>query len=188
MLRKLVIVVGFLMVTLIGGYYVTVQGLSYEISGYRAYHEQLDEQHLRELNSRFENAYDATEGELRRFALNNTAFELDFAMRKNGLKNPNSILDGKKGHCKMYSYLMAASFNQLAKRNGIKANCRIAIGHVFLYGVNLHQFSNSSFFANHDFCVITGKEGAQAADAILYDYFGVDHIRIRTPLLACGKP
>ncbi|HEX8659351.1 MAG TPA: hypothetical protein VF690_17565 [Hymenobacter sp.] len=161
------------------GYYVTVNGLSYEVSGYRLYNEQLNKQHLQEISNRFDYAHDANEQGLRRFALSNTASELDFAMRKNGMKNPNSILDSKKGHCMMYSYVMASSYNQLAKLKKIKASCRVAYGHVFLYNVNLHQFFNSAFFRDHDFCVIRDSNGVHVADAILFDYFLIDYIRLR---------
>ena len=178
MKRAIAIVIGVLIVLTVG-YKVAVRGLSYEVSGYRTYDEQLDKQHLHEMNYRFDYAYDANEKDLRRFAMNNTTFELDFAMRKSGMTNPNSILDGKQGHCKMYSCVMASTFNQLAKLKKLEASCRVAYGHVFLYGVNLHQFFSSGFFRDHDFCVIKDKSGVHAADALMYDYFMIDQIRVR---------
>ncbi|MBD2766757.1 hypothetical protein IC235_02490 [Hymenobacter sp. BT664] len=167
------------LILIVIGYFVTVNGLSYEVSGYRPYNEQLDKAHLREMSNRFDDAYAANEQDLRRFALRNTALELDFAMRKNAMKNPNSILDSKIGHCMMYSYVMASTYNQLAKLKKIKGSCRVAYGHVFLYNVNLHQFFSSTFFRDHDFCVISDDSGVYVADAILFDYLLIDDIRLR---------
>ncbi|UOQ69031.1 hypothetical protein [Hymenobacter volaticus] len=67
----------------------------------------------------------------------------------------------------------------MAKQRNWPATCRVAYGHIYLYGVNLHQFVGGAFFQDHDFCVFTEEQGTYAADAVLYDYFLVKRIRLR---------
>lgn len=179
LMKKMLVGLGVCFFLLIAGSYVVVNGISFKVAGYRSFNKRLDDAHLREMEGRFDYAYDTNEGQLRQFALRNTAFELDFDMHTNALQNPNAILDRKSGHCKTYSYVVAATYNQMAKRKNIKGSCRVAYGYVYLYGVNLHQFFKSSFFRNHDFCVITDRNGVRAADAILFDYALIDQIRLR---------
>ena len=178
-MKKVIIVLGVLTVAVMAAFFMVAHGLSYRVAGYRDYNQRLDGQHFREIQGRFDYAYDATSSDLRRFTLKNTAAELSFDMHPNALQNPNAILERKNGHCKMYSFVMASSYNQLAKTKKIDGHCRVAYGYVYLYGVNLHQFSNTAFFRDHDFCVIRDKSGVHAADALMYDYFMVDKIRLR---------
>ena len=178
-MKRIIAISAGLLVLSITGYKAFERGLSYKLIGYRDYTQQLDKKHLNQINYRFGYAYDATEKDLLRFVLGNTSGVLNFDMHTNTLQNPNAILDRKSGHCKMYSYVMASTYNQLAKLNKISGNCRVAYGHVYLYGVNLHQFFSSSFFRDHDFCVVKNKSGVHAVDAILYDYLMIDQIRLR---------
>ena len=178
-MKKVIAFLALLLVLIIAGYKVVEHGVSYKLIGYRDYNQQLNKKYLNQINYRFGYAYDANEKDLLRFVLDNTSGVLDFDMHTNALKNPNAILDRKSGHCKMYSYVMASSYNQLAKLNKISGNCRVAYGYVYLYGVNLHQFFSSSFFRDHDFCVIKDNSGVHAIDAILYDYLMIDQIRLR---------
>ena len=178
MKKALAISIAFLILCIIG-YKVVVHGVSYKLIGYRNYNQQLNKKHLSQINYQFGYAYDATEKDLLRFVLENTSGVLDFDMHKNALQNPNAILDRKSGHCKMYSFVMASTYNQLAKLHNISGNCRVAYGHVYLYGVNLHQFFSGSFFRDHDFNVIKDNSGVHAVDAILHDYLWIDQIRLR---------
>jgi hypothetical protein len=179
MIKKGVVVVGVLLVLLVVSYYILARGISYEITGYRKYSQQLDGNHLGKIESNFEYIYGTNPNDLRAFALNNTASELEFEMHRNALIDPNAILDRKTGHCKMYSYVLASTYNQLAKKCRSHSSCRVAYGHVYFYGINLHQFFTSSFFKDHDFCVIKDKNGVSAADAILFDYLSIDRVRLR---------
>jgi len=178
-MKKVLAISIALLVLFIIGYQVLERGISYKIIGYRDYNQKLDKKHLNQLNYQFGYAYDATEKDLLQFVLGITSVTLDFDMHKNSLQNPNAIIDRKSGHCKMYSYLIASSYNQLAKLNKISGNCRVAYGHVYLYGVNLHRFSSDSFFRDHDFNVIKDNSGVHAVDAILHDYLWIDQIRLR---------
>lgn len=170
-----------LFLVVITAYGVVVHGLSYRILGYRPYQQPLDYQHLAAIQTQLQTAGGSatTPATLSQFAVAETARRLTFALKYNALSDPNKILDGKQAHCKMYSYVAAATYNQLAKQRNWKAACRVAYGHVYLYGVNIHQFVGGSFFKDHDFCVFADEQGAYAADAILYDYFLVNRIQLR---------
>lgn len=180
-MKRVVVRALVLCVVVITGYGVVVYGLSFRIVGYRPYQPPLDPQHLAAVRTRLQTAGGrvATPATLRQFAVAETARSLTFAVKYNALSDPNKILDGQQAHCKMYSYVVAATYNQLAKQRNWPAACRVAYGHVYLYGVNLHQFIGGGFFKDHDCCVFAEEQGAYAADAVLYDYFWVDRIRLR---------
>jgi hypothetical protein len=164
-MKKVVVSALVLSLVVLAGYGVVVHGLSYQISGYRP---------AQTAGTRV-----ATPAALSHFAVAETARRLTFALKHNALSDPNKILDGQQAHCKMYAYVVAATYNQLATQRHWPAACRVAYGHVYLYGVNLHHFVGGTFFKDHDFCVFADKQGAYAADASLYDYFLVDRIRLR---------
>jgi|GEM_PF-6958145 len=163
------------------GYGVVVHGLSYQVVGYRSSQQVLDPHHLAAVQTRLKatGGRGATPAALRQFAVSETARRLTFALQYNALSDPNKILDGKRAHCTMYAYVVAAIYNSLAKQRNGKAACRVAYGYVYLYGVNLHPLVGGAFFQDHDFCVFTEQQGAYAADAILYDYLRIDRIPLR---------
>ncbi|RZK38134.1 MAG: hypothetical protein EOO61_08230 [Hymenobacter sp.] len=178
---KFVVSVLVLSLILSAAYGVVVHGLSYQISGYRPARQVLDQPHLATIQTRLHTAGAnvATPAALRHFAIAETARRLTFVMKHNALSDPNKILDGQQAHCKMYAYVVAATYNQVAQQRHWPATCRVAYGHVYLYGLSLHQFIPGAFFQDHDFCVFADKQGTYAADATLYDYFLVDPIRLR---------
>lgn len=180
-MRRVLVSALVLLAVVISGYGIVVHGLSYQILGYRPYHQSLDHQHLAVVQTQLQTARKtaATPAALSRFAVAQTAQQLTFALQYNALSDPNEIVDGRLAHCKMYSYVVAATYNQLAKQRNWKTTCRVAYGHVYLYGINLHPFIGGAFFKDHDFCVFADEQETYAADAVLYDYFLVDRIRLR---------
>ncbi len=180
-MKRLLVRTLVLCVVLLVGYGVAVHGLSYRVVGFRPAPLPLDQPHLAALRTRLQATAGnpATPATLQKFALAQTAQRLSFAFQRNALSDPNKILDGQQAHCKMYAYVVAATYNQLAQQRHWPASCRVAYGHVYLYGVSLHQFIPGTFFKDHDFCVFSDKQSPYAADATLYDYFLVDRIRLR---------
>ena len=156
-------------------------GLSYRISGYRPCPRTLNKHLVYVLKSRFQHEFGnhATTADLREFALNYTASSLHFTLKSNSLRDADKIIAGRGAHCAMYSVVLSEVYNELAREMHWNPNCRPAIGRVYLYGVNLHQFARSSFFASHDFCVMPDEYGAQAVDALAYDCIGVPSVRLR---------
>ncbi|MVN79217.1 hypothetical protein GO988_23035 [Hymenobacter sp. HMF4947] len=180
-MKRVVVRVLLLVVVVLSAYGVVVHGLAYQVVGYRPSPRSLDPPHLAAVQARLPPAAARalTPTALQQFAVAETARRLTFAMKHNALSDPNKILDGQQAHCKMYAYVVAATYNQVAQQRHWEAACRVAYGHVYLYGVNLHRFVGGSFFKDHDFCVFSDQQGAYAADASLYDYFLVDRIRLR---------
>ena len=180
-MRRVVVSVLLLGLVALVGYGAVVHGLSYRIVGYRPHPPSLDEPHLAAVRARLQTvgARPLTPAALRQFAVAETARQLAFARKHNALSDPNKIIDGQQAHCKMYAYVVAATYNPLARQRNWPAACRVAYGHVYLYGVNLHPFIGGTFFRAHDFCVFADAQGAYAADATLYDYFWVNRIRLR---------
>ncbi|HLK96294.1 MAG TPA: hypothetical protein VK364_00860, partial [Hymenobacter sp.] len=155
------------------GYGGAVRGLSFKVLGYRNYAQQLDAAHFAAAAKQFENSPYAKPLELSDFAVAYTADALTFRMKSNSASDPNKILESKHGHCKMYAYVLASTFNQLAKKHNSTSRCRVAYGLVYWYGINLHQFIGGAFFKDHDFNVITDGNRTYAVDATLYDYFRI---------------
>ena len=79
----------------------------------------------------------------------------------------------------MYAMVYTSMYNQIAESKHWKSTCRVAVGKVHVFGVDLHQFANSRFFANHDFCVIRSANRVEAVDPLVYDYFGVTTVRLQ---------
>ncbi|UOQ75104.1 hypothetical protein [Hymenobacter cellulosilyticus] len=150
-----------LFLVVIAGYVVVVHRLSYRIFSYRPYQQTLDHQHLATVQTRLQATGEqaATPVTLRQFAVAETARRLTFAIKSKALSDPNKILDGQQAHCKMYSYVVAATYNQVAKQRNQQATCGVAYGHVYLYGMNLHPFIGGAFFKDHDFCVFANEQG-----------------------------
>ncbi|WP_143069901.1 hypothetical protein [Hymenobacter actinosclerus] len=165
------------LIVIFTAYQIGVAGLSYRVIGYREYDQKLDAQHLAEFTA---TSNPTTAAELRHCAVANTATALSFRAEYNSLSNPNRIVEGTVGHCKMYSYVVAAAYNQLARQRGWKTRCRVAYGQVYWFGINLHKFVSGPFFRTHDFNIIQNGKQVYAVDAILYDYFRISTIPLRS--------
>ena len=160
---------------------LVLRGISYRISGYRHFQHPLDQHYISALETQFRDEYgaNATPDNLRNFTLKHTASSLHFMLKSSSLRDPNRILARGGAHCTMYSVVLSTLYNQLAREMRWNATCRVAIGQVHLFGVNLHQFASSPFFASHDFCVIRDVNRVQAVDAVAFDYIGVPGVRLR---------
>jgi hypothetical protein len=138
-MKRLLVSALLLGVVALTGYGVVVHGLSYRVVGFRPLPPPLDQPHLAALQTRLQMASGnaATPATLRQFALAETAQRLHFALKRNALTDPNKIVDGQQAHCKMYAYVVAATYNQLAWQRYWPPTCHVAYGHAYLYGVSL---------------------------------------------------
>lgn len=180
-MKRILVSAFVLCLVVLTGYGVVVHGLSYQVVGFRPSPPPLDPPHLAAIQTRLPSASGrtTTPAALQQFAIAETARSLRFTLKRNALTDPNKIVDGQQAHCKMYAYVAAATYNQLARQRQWPATCRVAYGHVYLYGRSLHQFIPGAFFQDHDFCVFADEQGTYAADASLYDYCLVGRIRLQ---------
>lgn len=117
--------------------------------------------------------------EIIKIGLSKTSNQLTFSSSKND-KDPNKLIYSNTAHCVGYASFFATTCNHLIQQNNL-SNSWIAepqIGKMFLLGINVHKFFNSSFFKDHDFVIIknlkTGK--VYAVDPTVNDYLYIDYI------------
>lgn len=94
--------------------------------------------------------------------------------------NPNELINTKLANCVGYSAMFNSITNYLIDKNGMKLTMKIhhCIGRLSIFGVDLHQFTKSSFFKDHDYNKIinleTGKE--LFIDPSISDYLRINRI------------
>lgn len=99
--------------------------------------------------------------------------ELTFTINK-ASNNPNELINTKRANCVGYSAMFNSITNHLIRKkeleNRIEASHKI--GQLDLFGINLHQFFENSFFKDHDFNVIKNKETDEviSIDPSISDY------------------
>ncbi|MCD1116028.1 hypothetical protein [Chryseobacterium turcicum] len=114
--------------------------------------------------------------------LNKTSSLLRFTFDKCD-SEPNELLKSKKANCIGYSAFLAASINNKLHSNSLNNEwkARHKVGEIYLLGYNIHPLFKSGFFKNHDFVVIENRKTNEviAVDPALYDYFGINKIRLK---------
>lgn len=177
MRRFLFLTLGLFLIVIVG-YNVLSHGISYSIQGYRNYDGKLNKKTM----SKFETEIDyydvVNSADISDYSLSKTTSTLSFRMKHDATRNPNTILKKGAGHCVMYSYLFASTFNQVCAYKGVRATARVAYGQVYFYGMNLTKIIPSSFFKNHDFNVIKDKKSIHIVDTLLFDYFWIADVKL----------
>ena len=111
-----------------------------------------------------------------------TRSELRFATSQTS-NNPNELIDTKKAHCIGYSAMYNSIANYLIVRNDLQneVESKHLVGKLDLFGINLHQFFDNSFFRDHDFNEVTNKRTGEKIfiDPSVSDYFRINKISKR---------
>lgn len=109
-------------------------------------------------------------------ALDLTAVRLSFASQKTEV-DPNLSFHGKRAHCVGYAAFFATACNFLLEKNGLadKWQAKHVRGKISFLGIDLHQFSDSPFFHDHDFNVVEKTESGERfiVDASVWDVLWV---------------
>lgn len=91
--------------------------------------------------------------------------------------DPNEILKEGKADCIGYSALFTVVTNYLLEQQGYASStrCRHAVGKLYVFGIDVHQYFKNPFFKDHHFNMIHNQETEESTfvDASLYDYFGI---------------
>ncbi len=108
-----------------------------------------------------------------------TARRLHFTAAQNDI-DPNKLVSSKAAHCVGYAAFFATTCNYLLKKYNLadRWNARPQIGQLYFLGTNMHQYSNSPFFKDHDFVTIENKTTGAilAVDPTVNDYLDIDLI------------
>lgn len=117
--------------------------------------------------------------EIHSMALELTAETLSFTF-ENVSSNPNDVCKSSKANCVGYSALYTSIVNVILAEQNLEHKFQVQHlrGHVHFLGINIHQFTDSPFFQNHDYCLIRDLETDQFlySDSSLFDCFGINCI------------
>ena len=114
-----------------------------------------------------------------KISLSITSNQLTFTAANNDI-DPNLLIDSKTAHCVGYAVFFSSTCNYLLKKYDMEDTWLVEhqIGQLYILGTNVHQYTNSSFFKDHDFVTIENiKTGAKyAVDPSLHDYAFIDFV------------
>lgn len=118
--------------------------------------------------------------EIIKIGLSITSKQLNFTAGKNDI-DPNKLMFSKNAHCVGYASFFATSCNYLLKKYDLsdKWTAKSNIGQLYFMGTNVHRYSQSPFFKDHDFVTIQNDETGEvfAVDPTLNDYLLIDFIK-----------
>lgn len=120
--------------------------------------------------------------EIIKLALKLTTHRLNFTFDKCDT-NPNLLLKSKQTNCIGYAAYFSTTCNYLFKKYQISGvwTATTQIGQLNLLGINIHNYTNSSFFKDHDFVKIENKKTGEifAVDPSVCDYFYIDFVTFK---------
>jgi hypothetical protein len=94
--------------------------------------------------------------------------------------NPNELAMSKKANCVGYAAMFNAIASYLIKKQGVENEYEVQhkIGKLDFLGIDLHQYSGSPFFKDHDYNIICNKITKEevAVDASVADYLWVERV------------
>ncbi|MFL5730174.1 MAG: hypothetical protein ACJ75J_11870 [Cytophagaceae bacterium] len=136
----------------------------------------------RELSSQIENQIKEEKPkdvqEIISLALTISSGSLSFSSASGNPLNPNSLPPGSSTHCIGYSAYFNTVCNYLLRKYGYASVWKSTqqIGKIRFAGIDIHQFFNSAFFADHDYNIIQNSITGEtlAVDPSLHDYTGIE--------------
>ena len=117
--------------------------------------------------------------EIINLSLSATSTKLNFTASKNQ-NDPNKLIYSKTAHCVGYASFFVTTCNYLLKKHNLADDwiAKSQIGQLYLFGTNIHKYSNLPFFKDHNFVTIENKTTGErfAVDPAVNDYFYIDFI------------
>lgn len=108
-----------------------------------------------------------------------TSARLEFIEAKNDI-DPNKLIRTAHAHCIGYSAFFTTICNYLLYKYGFSTQwvSKPIIGKIYFCGINIHQFTNTAFFKDHDFNSIENMQTGEKyyTDPTLNDYFYIDYV------------
>lgn len=108
-----------------------------------------------------------------------TSEQLIFTADKSDI-DPNKLIYSKKTHCVGYARFFATTCNYLLEKYNLADtwSAKPQVGQLYFLGTNIHNYSTSAFFKNHDFVTIENKTTGEifAVDPSISDYLYIDFI------------
>src|SRR4051812_20571349 len=123
--------IAFMLGILSLGAVVVGNGLSFKVQGYRTHQGRLNGFNQQRITRLSAQANPRGAVNARNLALAFTTSHLEFSMDSDRERDPNRIIQYRRAHCIMYSYVYASTYNHLATDGSV---CRVAYGQFYLYG------------------------------------------------------
>lgn len=105
---------------------------------------------------------------------------LSFTFKKT-TQNPNELIVTRKANCVGYSALFNTITNYLIQKNGLSETIISThlVGKLKVGGIDLHQFVDSPFFANHDYSQIENRITGEIIwiDPSIGDYLKIERVQ-----------
>ena len=112
-------------------------------------------------------------------SLSLTSKALNFTFSKND-RDPNRLIDSKTANCIGYAAFFTAVCDYQLKKYNLSDQWIVSseIGQIFVFGTNIHNYFDSSFFKDHDFVIVKNKTTKEifAVDPSINDYLCIDYI------------
>jgi hypothetical protein len=119
-----------------------------------------------------------------KLGLSITSEQLNFTAKKNEI-DPNKLISSKTAHCVGYASFFATTCHYLLDKHNLAGTwiAKPQVGHLYFFGINVHQFFKSPFYKDHDFVTIENKTTGEtfAVDPTLHDYFSIDFVAYSNP-------
>ena len=118
-------------------------------------------------------------------SLSLTSKALNFTFSKNS-RDPNILIDTKKANCIGYATFFSTVCNYQLKKYNLSEHWVTSseIGQLYVLGINIHNYFDSSFFKDHDFVIVRNKTTRDffAVDPSINDYFHIDYVAFENNL------
>lgn len=104
---------------------------------------------------------------------------LDFSTNKTS-NNPNKLNNTGLANCIGYSALFNSIANYLIREHNLQDEIKSThrIGQLYLFGINLHQFTKNPFYSDHDFNELINIKSTRtiSIDPSVSDYFYINSV------------
>jgi len=156
--------------------------VAYESIGQRMNYEITNDKLTQYINENCPGKDSADIKEIIKTSLSATSKILNFTFSKND-RNPNKLIDSQTANCVGYTAFFSTVCNYQLKKHNLSEEwiAQPEIGQIYVFGVNIHRYFNSSFFKDHDFAIIKNKKTKKtyAVDPSIYDCLYIDFVTLK---------
>lgn len=108
-----------------------------------------------------------------------TSRQLNFTTDRNDI-DPNRLIDSKEANCIGYAAFFASTCNYVLSKYNLTKTWKVKhqIGQLYFLGTNVHVYTSSLFFKDHDFVTIENQVTGEifALDPSVRDYLNIDFV------------
>ena len=153
--------------------------ITYKSIGLRPNYSATDTQLIDYINTSAGKQPQSDVEQIIKLALSITSDQLHFTAAKND-NDPNKLIASRSVHCVGYASFFAASCNYLFAKHNLADSWRAQpqVGQLYFLGTNIHKYTNTPFFKDHDFVIIENQKTGQvyAVDPTVSDYLHIEFV------------